>query len=53
VVKSASIVNPYKLNKQDYSIRGIDEREIIEQAKFLLSLWKKAMVLTLRLCRFY
>jgi len=38
VVKSASIVNPYKLNKQDYSIRGIDEREIIEQAKFLLSL---------------
>jgi heptosyltransferase-1 len=38
VVKSASIVNPYKLNKQDYSIRDIDEREIIEQAKFLLSL---------------
>ena len=38
VVKSASIVNPYKLNKQDYSIKDIDEREIIEQAKFLLSL---------------
>ncbi|WP_340120954.1 lipopolysaccharide heptosyltransferase I [Methylobacter svalbardensis] len=37
-VKSASIVNPYKLNKQDYSIKDIDEREIIEQAKFLLSL---------------
>jgi heptosyltransferase-1 len=38
VVKSASIVNPYKLNKQDYSIRDIDEQEIIEQAKFLLAL---------------
>jgi heptosyltransferase-1 len=38
VVKSASIVNPYKLNKQDYSIKDVDEREIIEQAKFLLSL---------------
>lgn len=38
VVKSASIVNPYKLNKQDYSIRDIDEREIIERAKFLLAL---------------
>jgi heptosyltransferase-1 len=38
VVKSASIVNPYKLNKQDYSIKDIDEREIIEQARFLLSL---------------
>lgn len=38
VVKSASIVNPYKLNKQDYSIKDIDEQEIIEQAKFLLSL---------------
>jgi heptosyltransferase-1 len=38
VVKSASIVNPYKLNKQDYSIKDIDEREIIEQAKLLLTL---------------
>jgi heptosyltransferase-1 len=38
VVKSASIVNPYKLNKQDYSIKGINEQTIIEQAKFLLSL---------------
>lgn len=36
VVKSASIVNPYKLNKQDYSIKDIDEREIIEPAKCLL-----------------
>ncbi|MGZ4981410.1 MAG: lipopolysaccharide heptosyltransferase I [Methylobacter sp.] len=38
VVKSASVVNPYKLNKQDYSIKDIDEREIIEQARSLLSL---------------
>lgn len=38
VFKSASVVNPYKLNKQDYSIKDIDEREIIEQAKLLLSL---------------
>lgn len=36
VVKSASIVNPYKLNKQDFSIKDIDECEIIEQAKSLL-----------------
>jgi heptosyltransferase-1 len=38
VVKSASIVNPYKLNKQDYSIKDIDQREIIGQAESLLSL---------------
>jgi len=36
VVKSASIVNPYKLNRQDYSIKDIDENEIIELAKTLL-----------------
>ncbi len=36
VVKSASIVNSYKLNKQDYSIKDIDEQEIIELAKYLL-----------------
>ncbi|MCF7966220.1 MAG: lipopolysaccharide heptosyltransferase I [Methylobacter tundripaludum] len=36
VVKSASTVNPYKLNKQDYSIKDIDEQEIIEPAKCLL-----------------
>lgn len=36
VVKSASIVNSYKLNKQDYSIKDIDEQEIIELAKCLL-----------------
>lgn len=38
VVKSASVVNPFRLNKQDYSINDIDEREIIEPARFLLSL---------------
>ncbi len=37
VVKSSSIVNPYKLNKQDYSIKDIDEREVIGQAKLLLN----------------
>ncbi|MDO9270927.1 MAG: lipopolysaccharide heptosyltransferase I [Methylobacter sp.] len=37
VIKSVSIVNPYKLNKQDYSIKDIDEQAIIEQARFLLS----------------
>jgi heptosyltransferase-1 len=36
VLKSASIVNPYKLNKQDYSIREIDENAVIELAKSLL-----------------
>jgi heptosyltransferase-1 len=36
VVKSASLVNPYKLDRQDYSIRAIDENEIIELAKTLL-----------------
>lgn len=37
VIKSDSTVNPYKLNKEDYSIRDIDEREIIKQAKLLLA----------------
>lgn len=36
VIKSHSPVNPYKLNKEDYSIRSIDEHTIIDQAKFLL-----------------
>ncbi|MFA5984561.1 MAG: lipopolysaccharide heptosyltransferase I [Methylococcaceae bacterium] len=36
VVKSATIVNPYKLNKQDFSIRDIDEQDIIMKAKALL-----------------
>ncbi|MDD5460175.1 MAG: lipopolysaccharide heptosyltransferase I [Methylococcales bacterium] len=38
VVKSASIVNPYKLNKQDYSIGKINENEIIRLARSLLPL---------------
>ncbi|MFI3157722.1 MAG: lipopolysaccharide heptosyltransferase I [Methylococcaceae bacterium] len=38
VVKSASVVNPYKLNKKDYSIKDIDEQVIIGQAKLLLAL---------------
>jgi heptosyltransferase-1 len=38
VVKSASIVNPYKLNKQDFSIKEIDEQEIITLAKALLEI---------------
>jgi heptosyltransferase-1 len=37
VVKSASIVNPLKLNRLDNSIQEIDENEIIELAKALLS----------------
>ena len=36
VVKSASIVNPFKLNRLDFSIKDIDENEIIESAKALL-----------------
>jgi len=37
VIKSASVVNPYKLNKQDYSIQDIDEQGIIAMAGALLS----------------
>lgn len=36
-VKSASVVDPYKLNKQDFSIREINEQEIIDMAKELLA----------------
>jgi heptosyltransferase I len=36
VIKSSSTVNPYKLNKEDFSIKDIDERLIIDQAKYLL-----------------
>lgn len=36
VVKSPSLVNSYKLNKQDYSIKDIDENEIIKLANSLL-----------------
>jgi heptosyltransferase-1 len=37
VLKSPSIVNPFKLNKQDYSIQEIDDQQVIEIAKKLLS----------------
>jgi len=36
VIKSESKVNHYKLNKEDYSIRDIDENKIIYMAKELL-----------------
>ena len=36
VLKSASIVNPYKLDKQDYSIKDIAESEVIALAQALL-----------------
>ena len=36
VLKSASIVNAYKLNKQDYTIKDINESDIIKLAKDLL-----------------
>lgn len=36
VLKSPSIVNPYKLNKQDYSIQEIDEQQVIDMARMLL-----------------
>jgi heptosyltransferase-1 len=36
VVKSTSTVNPYKLNKNDFSIREIGEQEIIQQTAPLL-----------------
>ena len=38
VIKSPSVVNPYKLNKQDYSINEINESAIIDLARELLSL---------------
>ena len=37
VIKSHSTINPYKLNKEDFSIKDIDEHTIIYQAKFLLA----------------
>jgi heptosyltransferase-1 len=36
VVKSNSIVNPYKLNKEDFSIQEIESKEIVDLAKKLL-----------------
>lgn len=36
-IKSSSSVNPYKLDKHDYSIRDIDEHTVIYQAEALLN----------------
>ncbi|WP_418181210.1 lipopolysaccharide heptosyltransferase I [Aliarcobacter lanthieri] len=35
-IKSSSIVNPFKLNRADFSIQEIDEKKVIEMAKGLL-----------------
>ena len=35
-IKSKSIVNPFKLDKQDFSINEIDEKDIIKMAKEIL-----------------
>ncbi len=43
VVKSSSIVNPFKLNKQDYSIKEIAENDIIELANSLLRTSKNSL----------
>lgn len=37
VLKSPSVVNPFKLNKQDFSIQEIDEKEVIQLAESLLN----------------
>jgi heptosyltransferase-1 len=36
VVKSPSIIDPYKLNKQDFSIKEISPQEIVDIAQALL-----------------
>ncbi|MEV9617058.1 lipopolysaccharide heptosyltransferase I [Aliarcobacter butzleri] len=36
IIESKSIVNPFKLNRNDFSIKEIDENEIINMAKGLL-----------------
>lgn len=42
VVKSSSVVNPFKLNKKDYSIQDINEQDVIALARSLLPLSYKA-----------
>ena len=37
IIESKSVVNPLKLNKNDFSINEIDEEEIIKMAKELLN----------------
>lgn len=44
VIKSSSVVNPFKLNKNDFSIQEIDEKEIIELAESLLNLQERLKV---------
>ena len=41
VINSSSIVNHYKLDKNDFSIYDIDVDEIVEVAKDLLEVFKK------------
>jgi heptosyltransferase-1 len=36
VIKSSSIVNPFKLDKNDFSIREIDDSEVVSVAELLL-----------------
>jgi heptosyltransferase-1 len=38
VIKSASIVDPYKLDKQDYSIQNIEVNQVVIKIKALLNL---------------
>ena len=37
IIESNSKVDPYKINKDDYSIRDIDVQEILNNARKLLS----------------
>ena len=36
IIESKSIVNPYKLDRNDFSINEIDEKDIVKIAKELL-----------------
>jgi len=38
-IKSDTYINPYKINKDDFSIRNIDSSEISALAKKLLKIW--------------
>ena len=37
IIESKSEVNPYKIDKNDYSIRDIDFKDILQVAKVLLN----------------
>jgi len=41
VLKSNSVVNPFKLNKNDFSIQGIKVKDIVEMSRHLLDLNRK------------